>query len=67
MSSMASGSDHIDHVRTQLPYALTVGITSGIIGYLPMGYGISPAITIPIGGVLLIAFLRLVGKKTDNL
>ncbi|MCD6451785.1 MAG: Na+/H+ antiporter NhaC family protein [Acidobacteria bacterium] len=67
MSSMASGSDHIDHVRTQLPYALTVGITSGIIGYLPMGYGISPAITIPIGGVLLIAFIRLVGKKTDNL
>jgi Na+/H+ antiporter NhaC len=24
MSSMAGQSDHIDHVRTQLPYALTV-------------------------------------------
>jgi tetracycline resistance efflux pump len=23
ISSMASASDHIDHVRTQLPYALT--------------------------------------------
>jgi tetracycline resistance efflux pump len=25
VSSMASASDHIDHVRTQLPYALTAG------------------------------------------
>lgn len=25
ISSMASGSDHIDHVRTQLPYALATG------------------------------------------
>jgi Na+/H+ antiporter NhaC len=67
MSSMASGSDHIDHVRTQLPYAFTVGVVSGIIGYLPMGYGIRPAITLPIGGVLLILFIRLVGKRTDEL
>ncbi|MEM7280700.1 MAG: Na+/H+ antiporter NhaC family protein [Pseudomonadota bacterium] len=26
ISSMAASSDHIDHVRTQLPYALTAGI-----------------------------------------
>jgi len=42
MSSMASGSDHIDHVRTQLPYALIVGFTSIILGYLPVGFGVSP-------------------------
>jgi Na+/H+ antiporter NhaC len=28
VSSMASASDHIDHVRTQLPYALTAGLLS---------------------------------------
>ena len=28
ISSMASASDHIDHVRTQLPYALLAGIVS---------------------------------------
>jgi len=67
MSSMASGSDHIDHVKTQIPYAFLVGLVSALIGYLPMGFGISPAITIPIGGVILILFLLLVGKKTDNL
>lgn len=37
LSSMASASDHIDHVRTQLPYALTAGITAAIF-YLVMGF-----------------------------
>ena len=28
MSSTVSGCDHIQHVRTQLPYGLTVGVSS---------------------------------------
>lgn len=37
MASMGAGSDHIDHVKTQLPYALTVaGVT--IILYLILGF-----------------------------
>jgi Na+/H+ antiporter NhaC len=28
ISSMAAGSDHIDHVRTQLPYALVMAVAS---------------------------------------
>jgi tetracycline resistance efflux pump len=37
ISSMASASDHIDHVRTQLPYALvTGGIT--VVLYLILGF-----------------------------
>ena len=31
ISSMASASDHIDHVRTQLPYALIAGAISVLI------------------------------------
>ena len=31
ISSMASASDHIDHVRTQLPYALLAGAVSTIL------------------------------------
>ena len=31
ISSMAAGSDHIDHVRTQLPYALTVAVPSSLM------------------------------------
>lgn len=36
IASMAAASDHIDHVRTQLPYALMVG-TMAALGYLIAG------------------------------
>jgi Na+/H+ antiporter NhaC len=37
ISSMAAGTDHIDHVRTQLPYALVAaGLT--LVLYLIFGY-----------------------------
>ena len=37
ISSMASASDHIDHVKTQLPYALTAGTVTALI-YLVLGF-----------------------------
>lgn len=37
IASMASGTDHIDHVRTQLPYALVTGGLA-LISYLIMGF-----------------------------
>jgi tetracycline resistance efflux pump len=37
ISSMASASDHIDHVRTQLPYALFTGIITVLL-YLLLGF-----------------------------
>ena len=37
ISSMASASDHIDHVRTQLPYALLTGTATALL-YLLLGY-----------------------------
>lgn len=36
ISSMASASDHIDHVKTQLPYALTAGSITAVF-YLIVG------------------------------
>jgi tetracycline resistance efflux pump len=36
VSSMASASDHVDHVRTQLPYALTAGAGATLL-YLLVG------------------------------
>jgi Na+/H+ antiporter NhaC len=36
LSSMASATDHIDHVRTQLPYALTAGGIAALF-YLIIG------------------------------
>lgn len=37
ISSMASASDHIDHVKTQLPYALLTGTITAVI-YLVLGF-----------------------------
>jgi len=37
ISSMASASDHIDHVKTQLPYALIGGVITTIL-YLVLGF-----------------------------
>ena len=36
ISSMASASDHIDHVKTQLPYALSAGVITAVL-YLLLG------------------------------
>ncbi len=36
LSSLAAGSDHIDHVSTQLPYAMTAAVVS-LAGYLIVG------------------------------
>lgn len=37
LSSLASGSDHVDHVRTQLPYAMTCAGLSAV-GFLIVGF-----------------------------
>ncbi|MGI9202292.1 MAG: Na+/H+ antiporter NhaC family protein [Woeseiaceae bacterium] len=66
LSSIASGCDHIEHVRTQMPYALMVGSVAIAIGTIPAGYGLSPWISILVGGALLFATLRYFGRKADD-
>ncbi len=62
LSSLASGCDHIDHVRTQLPYALAVGIVGMAAGDIPTAYGMHPAISYLAGAAILFLFLRYLGK-----
>ena len=52
LSSLASDCHHIDHVRTQLPYALTVGAVAITLGTLATVLG---------GGWLLCGVLMVVG------
>ncbi len=42
MSSISSSSDHLHHVKTQLPYSLTVGLLALVCGYIPAGFGAPP-------------------------
>jgi Na+/H+ antiporter NhaC len=64
LSSMASGSDHIEHVRTQLPYALTVALVAIVVGYLPVGMGVPPWLSLLAGCIFLGLIIRFVGKKS---
>ncbi|AEH38765.1 Na+/H+ antiporter NhaC family protein [Halopiger xanaduensis] len=53
LSATFTGADLIDHVRTQLPYAVTVMLVV-VICYLLDGYlGVSPLLFLPLGVVLL--------------
>jgi Na+/H+ antiporter NhaC len=68
LSSMGAGCDHIDHVRTQFPYAMTVAIAS-LIAYLVAGVYPSPVVLgIAIASLigLLFVFSRIWGKRIDD-
>lgn len=65
LSSLASSCNHIEHVRTQLPYALTVGVISILVGTVPAAYGISSWILFPLGLVILYVIVIIFGKRLD--
>ncbi|MFN3691347.1 MAG: Na+/H+ antiporter NhaC family protein [Fervidobacterium sp.] len=59
LSSIFSGSDHIDHVNTQLPYAFTTAMISFVLFLIYGAFRISPALLIPIGIVLMMLTARI--------
>jgi Na+/H+ antiporter NhaC len=65
MSSMASGCDHIDHVTTQLPYALVVASIALLLGTLPTGFGVPAWLMILIGSATVVSTVFILGKKVD--
>lgn len=64
LSSISSGCNHIEHVRTQMPYALTVGMVSLLVGTIPAAYGfVSPWWLMLAAAAVLFLLIRLLGKK----
>jgi len=63
LSSMASQCDHIEHVRTQLPYALSAGFIAIFAGILPTGFGVPWWLCLPIGVIAVVGLVRVIGKK----
>ena len=63
LSSLASSCNHIEHVRTQLPYALTVGAVAIGVGTIPSAFGISSWILIPAGLIILYLVVLFAGKR----
>jgi len=66
LSSLASSCNHIEHVRTQLPYALSVGAVSIFIGLIPAAYGVSNWIIFPVGIISLYSIVHFFGKKVEE-
>lgn len=58
MASAGAQCEHVNHVSTQLPYAITVAAISFLV-YILAGFVQSPWICLPVGIVLLVGFLFL--------
>ncbi len=68
LASMGGACDHVDHVKTQLPYAGTVALAS-FISYIVAGFypsamvlGLSTVLVV----VFLVVFSRIWGKRVPN-
>jgi len=65
MSSKVSGCDHIQHVRTQLPYGLTVGVSS-LCGFLVSGITQNLFIGLAITATILTVILIVLHRKASR-
>ena len=69
LSSLASECNHLSHVKTQIPYALTVGFFSflsvGLVTYLGGGWMISSVLFV-VNIALLWLFVLKFGKRHDT-
>ncbi|MAT77875.1 hypothetical protein CMK14_22405 [Candidatus Poribacteria bacterium] len=63
MSSISSSCDHLHHVRTQMPYSLTVAAMALLIGYLPAAFGMPSWICFVLATALMFIIFRFFGKE----
>ena len=66
LSSMGAGCSHIDHVKTQMWYALFVAAITILFGYIPAGFGLPIYIVLPMSFVALFIGVMIFGKKVEE-
>ncbi|MFU8859103.1 MAG: Na+/H+ antiporter NhaC family protein [Cyclonatronaceae bacterium] len=66
LSAMSSACDLIDHVRTQLPYALLVAFVALVVGEIPAAMGVNPMWGLLAGLIILYGILRIYGKNPEH-
>ena len=69
MASAGAQCDHVNHVSTQLPYAITCAAVSGVtylIAGLLVHFGITGMIALPIGIVLMLGTLFVIRQATGK-
>ena len=66
LSSQSCGCNHVEHVRTQMPYALLGAAASIIAGTVPIGFGVPIVVCHVFGVTVLVATLLLVGRDPEK-
>ncbi len=66
LSSLSSSCDLVDHVETQMPYAVLCMIVAAGCGYLPAAMGLSPLPLYAVGIAVLFAVLMLIGRNPEK-
>ncbi len=62
ISSIASRCDHIQHVRTQMPYSLFVAGLALVCGYIPAGLGLSPRLSFTIAIAIMVTVFLILSR-----
>jgi Na+/H+ antiporter NhaC len=65
LSALASGCDPVDHVNTQLPYAILAGVVS-IVALVLVGIGAPWFIVWPVALVLVLGYFRWRGQRVEE-
>lgn len=65
LSSIATQCDHVEHVNTQLPYAMIVGALSIVSLVVILAFGVPAWIIYPAGVAIIIAIIFQFGKTPD--
>ena len=65
MASAGAQCDHVNHVSTQLPYAISCAVISGIT-YIVAGFVKTPLVALPVGVALMLCFLFIVKNQQKN-
>jgi len=66
MSSLSAGCDHIEHVRTQLPYALLAGGAALLVGTIPTSFGLPWWVGMLGAAAVTAVSLRILGEPVEN-
>jgi Na+/H+ antiporter NhaC len=68
LSSLATSCDHLDHVRTQIPYAVMVAVVAMLLGDVPSAFiaWYSPWMGMLLGAAALVLLIRGLGKPVPG-
>lgn len=63
--SMASGSDHLQHVTTQFPFALTVGVSS-FIGFTISAFTSNLILSFAVSAIICVTVVTVMSKVSEK-